>query len=184
MRSDLKIGVIVGALLVVGLVVYFMSRGGESIEPENIPVGDNITNPEGGMPPAPAGEGTTGQEQPPVQDPEQGVTPPGEQVTPPEEGQVTPPEEVTPPEQQVTTPPEQQVPPPDDINDERQPRFYTVQEGDSLSGISMSYYAHEKFALVIQKVNADKIMDVNQLRTGWRLRIPYPDEANQIWSER
>ena len=184
MRSDLKIGIIVGGLLLVGLVVYFMSRGGEPTETENIPVGDNIPNPVGGTPPALVGE-EIDQDQPPVQDPEQGGAPPEEQVTPPEQVQATPPGEVTPPEQQVNTPPPaQQVPPPDDLNDERQPRFYTVKEGDSLSGISMSYYAHEKFALVIQKVNADKITDVNQLRTGWRLRIPYPDEAAKIWSER
>jgi len=192
MRSDLKIGVIVGALLVVGLVVYFMSRGGEPTEPDNIPISNNTANPEGETPAVLSGEGTMGQAQAPVQNPEQviappeeAVTPPVEQVAPPEQNKTMPPEEVAPPEQQVTTPPTQQTtPPPDDVDDERKPRFYTVQEGDSLSGIAMSYYAHEKFMLVIQKANAELVKDINQLRAGWRLRIPYPDEAARIWAER
>ncbi|MCP4712114.1 MAG: LysM peptidoglycan-binding domain-containing protein [Planctomycetes bacterium] len=185
MRSDLKIGILVGALLVVGVVLYIMSRGGDSTDPANIPVVNDIENPGGGTSPALAGEGTAEQElQTAGLDPGQGTTATGEVGTPPNEGKAEPPEVGTPPEEKVVTPPTQAVPPPDDLNDERQPRFHTVKEGDNLSAISLSFYGDGKFGLVIQKVNADKITDRNKLQTGWRLRIPYPEEAKKIWSER
>ena len=171
MRSDLKIGIIVGVLLVVGLIVFFISRGGERAEPSATPAVD---------------EAVAGRSE------QEAITPPARQETaPPAEQQTTLPtrqaieppatQEVAPPVEQAAAPPvEQKVAPPVD-EEERKPRYYTVKEGDTLSAISLSYYAEEKFVAVIQAANKELIKDVNKLQPGWRLRIPYPDEADEIW---
>ncbi len=172
MRSDLKIGIIVGVLLVVGLVAFIVSRGDETTEPAAPPTGtDNLTEPVTGDTTEPVTGDTT---EPAVQ---QDVAPPAQQeVTPPVKQETTPP-----PVKQEVTPPAQQIAPPVDDDEVRQPQYYVVKEGDSLSRIAKSYYAEEKFSAVIQIANKELIKNIDMLQPGWRLRIPYPDEAAEIW---
>jgi nucleoid-associated protein YgaU len=52
------------------------------------------------------------------------------------------------------------------------PRYHTVQNGDTLSGISYQYYGSENKWQKILDANRDVIQNVNNLRLGVRLIIP------------
>ena len=52
------------------------------------------------------------------------------------------------------------------------PRTYTVQSGDSLSGISRKFYGTPSRWIDIYQANRDRISSENALRVGQELRIP------------
>jgi len=56
--------------------------------------------------------------------------------------------------------------------DVEEPRYHTVQNGDTLSGISYQYYGSEHKWQKILDANRDVIQNVNNLRLGVRLIIP------------
>jgi nucleoid-associated protein YgaU len=56
--------------------------------------------------------------------------------------------------------------------DVEEPRYHTVQNGDTLSGISYQYYGSEHKWQKILDANRDVIQNVNRLRLGVRLIIP------------
>jgi nucleoid-associated protein YgaU len=56
--------------------------------------------------------------------------------------------------------------------DVKEPRYHTVQNGDTLSGISYRYYGSEHKWQKILDANRDVIQNVNNLRLGVRLIIP------------
>lgn len=56
--------------------------------------------------------------------------------------------------------------------DVEEPRYHTVQNGDTLSGISYRYYGSEHKWQKILDANRDVIQNVNNLRLGVRLIIP------------
>ncbi len=53
-----------------------------------------------------------------------------------------------------------------------EPKYHTVQNGDTLSGISYQYYGSEHKWQKILDANRDVIQNVNRLRLGVRLIIP------------
>jgi nucleoid-associated protein YgaU len=53
-----------------------------------------------------------------------------------------------------------------------EPKYHTVQSGDTLSGISYQYYGSEHKWQKILDANRDVIIDVKNLRPGMRLIIP------------
>ncbi len=56
--------------------------------------------------------------------------------------------------------------------DTGQPKYHTVQSGDTLSGISYQYYGSEHKWQKILDANKNVITDVKNLRPGMRLIIP------------
>jgi nucleoid-associated protein YgaU len=56
--------------------------------------------------------------------------------------------------------------------DAKEPRYHTVQSGDTLSGISYQYYGSEHKWQKILDANRNVIIDVKNLRPGMRLIIP------------
>ncbi len=56
--------------------------------------------------------------------------------------------------------------------DVEEPRYHTVQNGDTLSGISYQYYGSEHKWQKILDANRNVIQNVNNLRLGVRLIIP------------
>ena len=58
------------------------------------------------------------------------------------------------------------------VKDVEEPRYHTVQNGDTLSGISYQYYGAEHKWQKILDANRDVIQNVNRLRLGVRLIIP------------
>ncbi|MDH4238569.1 MAG: LysM peptidoglycan-binding domain-containing protein [Phycisphaerae bacterium] len=58
------------------------------------------------------------------------------------------------------------------VKDVKEPRYHTVQNGDTLSGISYQYYGSEHKWQKILDANRNVIQDVKNLRLGVRLIIP------------
>jgi nucleoid-associated protein YgaU len=152
MRNDLKIGIIVGVLVVIGVIIFLVSPGGDSAS--NAP--ENPAPP----PPPPVTPIKTTTPAPPETKPVEIVVVPEEVPAPPEEIVK---ETVTPPVE-----PEPVV---------RPPRYHIVKEGDSLSSISEQYFGHGKYWTVIHQTNKNIIQNPDHLQLGWKLRIPYPDEV-------
>lgn len=163
MKTDMKIGILVGIVIVAILLIFFVQRGSNSDQPivtVTVPSPPVQTQPPAPKPEPPA---------PPVQ-PTVTVAPkpqPKPEVILPVR---TEPVELQP---QPTPQPAPIVPQPEPI---RQPRYHTVADGDSLSTISQAYYGSGRFWTEIQKANRQRIRNPNHLQVGWKLRIPYPDE--------
>lgn len=173
MRTDIKVGVIVGVLLVAAVIVLVV---GNRQDPADIPDGtgpaDVPSRPETSpLPDEPASPPVDAAPEP--QDP-LATTPP------------TPPATISPPTLPVApqppSPPQLQLPPVPvpEAPLQREPRYYTVQAGDTLSQVAEMWYGSGKHWKVILDANKSLITNPDKLRVGWRLRIPYPDEvANQ-----
>jgi len=58
------------------------------------------------------------------------------------------------------------------VKEKTEPKYHTVQSGDTLSGISYQYYGTEHKWQKILDANRDVIIDVKNLRPGMRLIIP------------
>ncbi|MBN2375930.1 MAG: LysM peptidoglycan-binding domain-containing protein [Sedimentisphaerales bacterium] len=187
MRSELKIGLIVGVLLATGLIIYLVNQ--DRAVTDSAP---DITLPqeESEFPdetePATATAVTV--EPPvapnkPVVSADQAVQPglpavevdaaveptvPQETVIPAvNEKPVAPVVEPEP----VVTPSEPEIPP---------ARYYTVKSGDNLYRISELYFGEGRFWKIILDANPNVISNPDVIKEGWKLRIPYPEEvANQ-----
>lgn len=68
------------------------------------------------------------------------------------------------------------APPPE----EREPRTYTVQKGDSLWKISEKFYGDGNQWTRIHEANRDRIDDPDRIQPGWELTIP---EAGEVEGE-
>ena len=172
MRSDLKIGMIVGILVVAGIIIYLVGNSGKSekslppvITPDKTPASSSVA------PPAISTQAESPKDR--------SAQPPSEKLV-----VVPPPGKVT----EVKIPPDiaQEKPRPENISPQEQgepvirpPRFHTVKEDDNLSVISEKYYGHSRFWQVIYDANRQLIKNPDRLQVGWQLRIPYPDEVTQ-----
>ena len=67
---------------------------------------------------------------------------------------------------------------PTDSKTTKFPTTYTVQKGDTLSGIAKKFYGDSSKWRIIYNANKDKIKDPNLIRTGWVLTIPDPNAAS------
>lgn len=163
MRNDMKIGIIVGVLVVLGIIIFLVSPGGDSRQKESQ------------TPAPPADQGEIPAQTPPVTTPPQ--TKSSEIVVVPPEGQkpaLETKEIITKPDAEIESPPPAQPEP-----SERLARYHIVKEGDTLSRISEQYFGHERFWTVIHQANKDLIQNPDRLQVGWKLRIPYPDEVKK-----
>ncbi len=164
MRTDVKIGIAVGILVVLVAIIWLGNH--DSSKPEE----STFTPPE----PEPT---KSTEAEPPVESTvdvkvvEKEIPPPPEMPETPEQTPETPIEEPK------TTLVEEAAEPDLNVPEERKPRYYTVVDGDTLSTISESYYGHSKHWKVIQDANKDLVKNSNYLAVGWRLQIPYPDEV-------
>jgi len=176
MRSELKIGIVVGIVIVVGLIVFFVNNGDEDErkqnEPLNQPSQDNRTTQQ---PPAPIEPTpmTPSETSPPPVDPiEVVVKENDESNTPPQPG-----EEVIPAVKETSKPVEPVVvnPPPEP----KKPRYHVVKSGENLYSISEMYFGQgnqTKGIKAIIKANSELIKNPDSIHPDWRLKIPYPED--------
>lgn len=164
MQNDIKIGIIVGIVVVAAAAVLFVTQGRDQDKPgvEVPPAVQAEPAPPAPMPvPEPVLEPVVAEPKP---QPETGVVAPE-----------TPSVSVTPPpateSQPVVIPPAPEPEP-----EVRQPRYHTVATGDNLYIISEQYYGSGKFADSIYEANRNLIKNKDILQVGWKLRIPYPEE--------
>lgn len=153
MSTELKIGVLLGIVVVVGAAIFLV--GGEEAEPELEVV-------------LPRGE--TGETE--------GVATPGEPEVTRESVEPEAVEEPVVPEVRVVTVP---APVAEPVVVEKPepagPRYHIVRANETLSSISKKYYGQEKHWGVIYKANSQIIKDPDKLTVGWRLRIPLAREV-------
>jgi nucleoid-associated protein YgaU len=64
---------------------------------------------------------------------------------------------------------------PDDTN----PRYYTVEKGDTLYRISKLVYGEGKYWRAIYQANKSLITDPRALQPGWELKLPRPEEFSE-----
>ena len=167
MKPDIKIGVLVGVVVVVVLLVFFVNKGPTTDE-NTLP----LVSPE-------PDKGVVQPTDPPIVKHEDPVINRVIVEPPPMNTPVKQPEpkiDPVPPETIVVTP----VDPVPLIPETREPRYYQVKSGDSLSEISEKYYGHEKFRVEIYRANRQLISNPDFLQIGWRLRIPYPEEISGL----
>jgi len=162
MRTDLKIGVILGIVVVVAAIILITRRADE---------GQGLAPPQ------------TTQEKPLSTEPAPKIleateaAPPSPETTLPKvllpSTETAPADGVIPEkpaEPLVVTPPPAEPAPPKD-------QYHVVAKGDSLSHIAERYYGHQRFWKVIYQANRNIIKDPERLQVGWKLRIPSPQEV-------
>jgi nucleoid-associated protein YgaU len=188
MKPDLKIGIIVGVLVVVVLMIFFVSRTppprpsegqgpyalnqSDQIDLSQSEFEDNDLVPAlSPMKPPIESVAPTPEIEPVVPAPDVHVIIQSDQS---DAGDLQPAVSEAPAPAFNDPPP---VPKPIPVvNEKKSPRYYVVQEGDSLSEISLEYFSSANYWKEIQKANRHLIKDANQLKLGWKLRIPYPSE--------
>lgn len=151
MSTELKIGILLGIVVVVGAAIFLV--GGEDAETELEVV-------------VPSGKAA----EPEVVAP--AVT---TESVEPEAAE----EPVVPKARVVTVPAPVAEPVVVDEPEPVGPRYHVVQVNESLSSISKKYYGQEKHWGVIYKANSQIIKDPDKLTVGWRLRIPLAREVAQ-----
>jgi len=152
MRTELRIGIVLGIVVVLFLVVLMVARrdGQEPVEPA-------------GTPPASSQPLQTAPAPEPPTDEDQRRTVVVVPLPPPEPCAVAPAEPAG-----ATLEPEPVA---------RQPMYHIVQKGETLWGIAERYYGHGRFQKVIYEANRSVIKNSDHLRPGWRLLIPDPQEV-------
>ena len=158
MRSELKIGAVLGVVIIVGAVIWFANsrdeQGGSDIPPPPEPM--EMAEPEEEPMVEPMADDPVVIVDPPVrEDPCAGVEVEEEEAAVAEEPEVEP----------------------KPVVEEREARYYVVKAGDTLWGISEQWYGHGRFGKVIAEANKTVIKNPDSLQVGWKLRIPYPDEV-------
>jgi len=169
MRSELKIGIVVGVVLVVGIIIFVVKNSGNGNDedklsnpkpdPTSLKVNKPITtNPSTAPPPVEPGdvEVVINDNNNPPDDLGQDVIPIVNETPKPVEPVVIEP-----------------------IVEKKEPRYHVVQKGESLYTISEQYYGQgnqTKGTKAIQQANPERIKDINTIFPGWRIRIPYPEE--------
>ncbi|MCF7958176.1 MAG: LysM peptidoglycan-binding domain-containing protein [Phycisphaerae bacterium] len=199
MRTDVKIGIIVGVVLVVGAVIYFskdnkppqeepgnQTNGAPQTEGNN--GGDNdvvnvIDNqdPDTEMPVIDDSDDTTLNQNADSDDPDDSdmtlvVTPPFPNNT--DDAPPAPDDMIVIPEPDDSDP-EVLVDASEEDDPDVGPRYYTTQNGDSLYGIAEDYFGEGNgyFWVEIYKANKSVIgNDAKKLRVGLKLRIPRASE--------
>ena len=155
MSTELKIGVVLGIVVVVVALVFFVGQEEEpTVAPAAIPV-----------------EPIELEDEPEPVD----VAPPAVEEEPvPESVEMVPPKSV---EEEVEVPSEPEVVP---VAEEPkvEPRYHVVGKNETLFGISQKYYGQGRHWKVILEANRDVIKDENKLTVGWKLRIPSAREVS------
>ena len=171
MRSEIKLGLVLGIVLVVGVILYVRKDETAEQTVPDVPVvvlqqEDTETAPKQidpveEIPTEPTPKPIVTKQPEPTEQP----TPEPVKVTP-----VIEPE----PEPKVTEEPVVPI--------ETGPKYHIVKKGDSLSSISESYYGNGKYWRDIFNANRTPkgpMQNANTLQVGWKLRIPSAAEIAQ-----
>ena len=168
MRTDVKIGILLGVVLVLAAIAYFMiSDKGVKTPPEPAV---SVEPPSAESPPEPKEVAAKDVKKIETPDTAKGVPAPVVVIPKPAVEIVPKPvEETAAPAVKVTKP------------EVRQPRYHTVKQGESLYKIAELYYGSgsKENCEVIYNANKKVIRNPDVINLGWRLRIPYPEEITE-----
>jgi LysM domain-containing protein len=179
MRSELKIGIVVGVVLVVGIIIFVVKNAGNGKDPDNASNSDpdktslQANKPITNNPPTPTNPPPTEPTDPLPVEPEDVEVVINDNNNPPND----PGQDVVPVVNEIPKPIEPVVIEP--IVEIKKPRYHVVQKGESLYTISELYFGQgnqTKGTQAIQQANPERIKDINTIHPGWRIRIPYPED--------
>ena len=177
MRSELKIGIVVGVVIVVGIIIFVVnSTQDDNGRNDQINTNQDKTqsqekvtqNPPDPIEPTPTNLQGPAQQAPPVESVEVVIKEDDMSQTPPDK-------ELIPAVKEETITPVIVVPEPE----VKKPRYHVVKNNENLFTISEQYFGQgnqTKGTKAIQKANPDQIKDINVIHPDWRLRIPYPED--------
>ncbi len=174
MRTDVKVGILVGVLIVTGAIIYVATRDNNSA-----PGTEDTKTIEPSKPsPDPDGPKPIVNSQPPVNpkpvEPKPEITPKPEPQPEPEPKPEPQPEPLVTPEPVVKPVVPVKTEP---VNTE--PWYYVVKRGDSLYQIAEQYYGegNGRYWKVIYDANKQVIGEADRLEVGWILNIPRPEDV-------
>jgi nucleoid-associated protein YgaU len=175
MRTDIKIGILLGIVVVLGAMAYFMLSDGQRADSEQ-EVSIEPPTPKMEVSPEKKPAGSKDVKKIETRDAVKKVVP---VVVIPKPASPKPVvvEKVVP--KPVEAP---AVPVVKDTGPEvKKPRYYTVKKGDSLYKVAELYYGSGAKANreVIYNANKKIISDPDIINPGWKLRIPYPEEVTE-----
>ena len=177
MRSELKIGILVGVVIVVGIII-FVVKNTQNDDGQNNQMNPNqdksqlksqekvTQNPPDPTKPTPTNPPGDDSQNPPVDPVEVVIKEDNESQTPKEVIPVVKEESIKP----VIVAPEPEV---------KKPRYHVVKNGENLYTISEQYFGQGNQTAgtkAIQQANPEKIKDIDTIFPDWRLRIPYPED--------
>ena len=175
MRTEAKVGILLGVVLVAAAIVYFANNADNSGDeladsgppttgtPSKIVEAEQIPEPEPDMKPEPDPEPATEPKQEPAPEP---ATEPKQEPEP----EPAPVLDVTP---DLAPDPE---PAPQAEPVDTSPRYYTVKKGDTLYRISDHVYGEGKYWKAIYQANKNVITNPGALQPGWKLKLPRREE--------
>lgn len=169
MQRDVKIGIVIGVLLIALVAIFWMARDQED-PPAAARNNDAETETELGPSehPAPPHAGADspffGTGTGPVVD---ATTDAGDRTTPTSLGDAAPPPDSTTQPGDAGTGPVLPT-----VAIEAKPKIHTVKAGDTLASIAKLYYGSESKWKIIQEANKEKVPDETKLRIGVKLTIP------------
>ena len=158
MRSELKLGVVLGVFIVLVAIVFIVNRN----EPATVIPEMNVSDQEPQSQP----------QEHPTPEPVKAIEPEPTVIVPPprsEEKAAIKPE----PKEPVVEP----APPVVEPEPAVAQQYYTVGKGDTLYTIAEKYYGHGRHWKVIYNANKDIIKNPDIVPQGLKLRIPRPEEV-------
>jgi len=163
MRTEAKVGILMGVVLVAAAVFFVKNTGKSRSElTESRLLTSTPTTPPRMVEPEPR------QEPEPV-----AKLVPAHKVAPE-------PEQVLTAETDVAVAPTLDAEPaPKAKPEDTSPRYYTVEKGDTLYSISRNSYGNGKFWKAIYQANKKLITNPAALQPGWKLKLPRPEKLAQ-----
>ena len=174
MRSELKIGIVVGVVIVVGIIIFVVKstqddndqtkQMNKNRDKASLQSAQNPPNPTEPTPTNPQGTGSQ--------------APPGEVVINKDNGLGTPTE---PGEEVIPAVKEEPFNPVIIVSEpeKKAPRYHVVKKAENLYSISEQYFGQGNQTAgtkAIQQANSELIKNPDSIFPGWRLRIPYPED--------
>jgi nucleoid-associated protein YgaU len=173
MRTDVKIGILLGVVLVLAAIGYFMLSDNHGDKKSTEPV-VSVELPSAKARSEPKDVATRDVKKVETRDAVKEAAAPIVAVPKPEAPKPAV-EPVVPKPVEVPAAPVVK----DTAPDVRQPRYHTVQKGESLCKIAELYYGSGSRGNcdVIYNANKKVITKPDVINPGWKLRIPYPEEV-------
>ena len=175
MKAELKIGILIGVVVVVGVIVYFARQGRspglESPQVEvTVPQAEDQADTEPvvvvELEPMEPAVSDIADEPETAEDVAESVEQDSETATDPE---VSAEESAAVTAEIDTSVPQEPTRPAS--------RYYAVKKGDTLGNIALQYYGSSQLWKVVYEANRQIIKSPDSLREGWKLRIPYAEEV-------
>ena len=184
MQRDVKIGIVIGVLLIALVAIFWLARNNEGqpvvARNEEVEAEYDLGPSEDPVPPLTGADSPFIGSGPVVSAPVESAGPVVGHSPTTSLGDGAPPPEIVRDDPRATSPGQTPITPPiQPIAQTRvEPKIHTVVRGDTLGGIAKHYYGKESKWKIIQVANQTRVPDPSRLKVGVKLVIP-PLEGQQ-----